>query len=84
MRIKRLQVNGERVEAVLVTGGPSFRLYSAPNGYAIQLKRQVILFADGTPEAAIAGQYAMLRYQPDQGAVRARFEDLLSQLKQKE
>ncbi len=78
MRTKELKFDGKKVEAVLVAGGPGFKIYSATgvDGWLLKVGRQTILVADKTPESSIVGKYINLRYQPisEQKAVKEEFD----------
>jgi hypothetical protein len=79
MRTKNLKIEGKEVEAILIAGGPGFKIYSVSgiSGWVIAKGNRNIVSSD-----PIVSKYVNLRYQPiqDQDSVKAEFTKLVGSL----
>lgn len=79
MRTKDLKINGKLVQAVLMAGGPGFKIYSADNSVIVVQGRKQIIFKEGDPDFKTVMGYVNLRYQPagDHEKIKAAFDALI-------
>lgn len=82
MRTKDLKVGGKTVEAVLLAGGPGFKIYHASgvDGVILALGRKQFVVAESDPDFKTVMQYVNLKYQKlsDQEAIKQEFKKLIA------
>ena len=83
MRSKTLKIDGKPHEAVLVAGGPGFKLYESEGAWMLVTGKTVRVIRESDPDFAIVSMYAMLRYQDPsrQAAIKREFEELMKRKK---
>jgi|GEM_PF-2245972 len=81
MRTTQLKIGDEKKDAVLVAGGPGFKIYTASgtDGWIIRIPRKTFVVVEGTAEFTTVGRYVNLRYQPiaEQQAIKLQFDSFL-------
>jgi len=79
MRTKELKINGDPVEAVLMAGGPGFKIYHASDSLVVVKGRKQIVFKEDDPDFKTVIRYVNLRYQPagEHEKVKADFDALI-------
>ena len=81
MRTTQLKIGKEKREAVLVAGGPGFKIYTANGieGWVVVSGRQVHLIEASRPEFDAIGRYVNLRYQAqaEHEKIKLAFDNLL-------
>jgi hypothetical protein len=79
IRTKQMIVDGKEVEANLIAGGPSFKIYDVPgkSGYLIVKGSKKVMLDDKR-----VSKYVNLRYQPiqDQENIKKEFDQLVASL----
>lgn len=87
MRTTELKIGTEKKEAVLVAGGPGFKVYSISgmDGWALALGRQISFIEDKTLEAKTVANYVNLKYQPinSQESIKEKFTQLIKSIGRK-
>lgn len=85
MRTAEIKIEGHKKEAVLVAGGPGFKIYtfSDLDGWAIALGRKVSFIADNTASAQTVADYVNIRYHSLNlhESIKNKFNDLVEVLK---
>lgn len=85
MRTTELKIGTEKKEAVLVAGGPGFKVYSASgfDGWVLVLGRKVVPVEEQSAEFKTVSKYVNLKYQPmaEQDSIKKSFDVLLDQFK---
>lgn len=85
MRTTKLKIGLEKKEAVLVAGGPGFKIYSVSGfkGWVLVLGRKVVPVDEQSTEFKTVSQYVNLKYQPlaEQDIIKKSFDMLLNQFK---
>lgn len=81
MRTTQLKIGDEKKEAVLVAGGPGFKIYTASgmDGWIIRVPRKTFVVAASSSDFGMVGRYVNLRYQPigEQQAIKIQFDSFL-------
>lgn len=81
MRTKQMKINGESKEAVLVAGGPGFKIYTASgvDGWILVMGRKTLVVPESDPEFETVAKYVNLNYQSaaDKPAVKEAFNLLI-------
>lgn len=64
MRTTEIKFDGTKKQAVLVAGGPGFKVYtiSELDGWALALGRKVSFIEDSNPAAQIVADYVNIKY----------------------
>jgi len=81
MRVTQIKIGPEKKDAVLVAGGPGFKIYS-PNGssgWALTIGRKVFMVEEKDAEFKAISRYINLRYQPrdQQQAIKDEFDSII-------
>jgi 8-oxo-dGTP pyrophosphatase MutT (NUDIX family) len=78
-RTKMMKVNGQEVEAVLMAGGPGFKIYSALDGVVLVAGRKQLFVKESDEKYKPIMRYVNLRYQPisEHEAIKKEFEAVL-------
>ena len=78
MKTKDININGESTSAVLVAGGPGFKIYSTPKveGWVVATGRQIIVVEKDAPDFKTLNRYLTLPYQPkaEHGSIKDEFQ----------
>jgi hypothetical protein len=66
MRTTQLKISGEKREALLISGGPGFKIYAASgiNGLILVVAKQIYIFKEGDADYRKVSRYVNLKYQP--------------------
>ena len=66
MRTTQLKIGNEKREAILVAGGPGFKIYSAYGipGWVVVIGKKVYIVDEKHAEFKTVGRYLTLKYQP--------------------
>jgi hypothetical protein len=82
-RTKSLKINGQEVEAVLMAGGPGFKIYSVPEGVLVVAGRKQLFAKESDPNYKAIMNYVTLSYQRahERDAIKKEFETLLASIK---
>jgi len=82
MRTKELKVNGTKVEAILMAGGPGFKIYSANSHLVLVLGRKVNIIDEDSIDFKTVMHYITLKYQSesDREDIKSAFKTLLTKL----
>lgn len=87
MRTSEIKIEGQKKEAVLVAGGPGFKVYTVSDldGWAIALGRKVSFIADNTPAAQAVADYVNIRYHSLNlhESIKNKFNEIINTLKEK-
>lgn len=79
--MKQLKIGNERTAAILVAGGPGFKIYAAygVDGWLIVRGKKVSIAHENTPDYKIVSRYVNLRHQPASMKKRVRqdFDDFV-------
>lgn len=85
MRTTEINIGTEKKEAILVAGGPGFKIYSASgfDGWVLVLGRKVFPVTEGGQDFKVISKYVNLKYQPisEQSTITKTFESLVESLK---
>lgn len=85
MRTSEIRIEGQKKEAVLVAGGPGFKIYTVSDldGWAVALGRKVSFIADNTASAQAVADYVNIRYHSLSlhESIKNKFNDLVEVLK---
>ncbi|MFN9068030.1 MAG: hypothetical protein ACK5V3_12435 [Bdellovibrionales bacterium] len=85
MRTTELKIGTEKKEAILVAGGPGFKIYSASgfDGWVLVLGRKVFPVTEESQDFKVISKYVNLKYQPinEQATIFKNFESLVESLK---
>lgn len=86
MRTTELKIEGQKKEAVLVAGGPGFKIYTVYDldGWAVALGRKVSFVADNTPAAQAVADYVNIKYHSLNlhDSIKNKFYELVDVLKE--
>ncbi len=79
MRTKGLGVDGKNVEAVLMAGGPGFKIYSAGADLIVVGGKKTLVFKESDSAFMDIMQYVNLKYQPlnQHDAIKQKFNSVL-------
>src|SRR5205809_970277 len=84
MRQKEIKINNEKKDAILVAGGPGFKIYSVSglDGWALALGRKISFIEEKTPDAQTVANYVNLKYQPAkaQETIKQQFTALIESI----
>ncbi len=87
MRTSEIKIEGQKKEAVLVAGGPGFKVYTVSDldGWAIAIGRKASFIADNTPAAQAVADYVNIRYHSLNlhESIKNKFNELVDVLKEK-
>lgn len=87
MRTTEIKIEGLKKEAVLVAGGPGFKIYTVSDldGWALSLGRKISFVADNTPAAQAIADYVNIRYHSLNlhESIKNKFNLLVDSLKEK-
>lgn len=80
MRTKNIKVDGKEVEAVLMAGGPGYKIYSAGDAVVVQANKKTMVFRDGDPKQKTVLMFVNLKYQSldQRDAITSDFMNLIS------
>ena len=81
VKTKNLKINGESTTAVLVAGGPGFKIYSTPKveGWVVAAGRQITVVQKDAPDFKTLSRYLTLPYQPkaEHNSIKDEFQIFL-------
>jgi hypothetical protein len=84
MRTTELKIGTEKKEAILVAGGPGFKIYSASgfDGWVLVLGRKVCPVTEASQDFKAISKYVNLKHQPinEQSTIIKTFESLVESL----
>lgn len=78
-----MKVDGKTIDALLIAGGPNFKIYGHEDKLILKIGRNTHVFNENTPEYEIINTYSTLKYHSisDQEKIKNRFLELVSRLK---
>lgn len=82
MRTKELKINGTKVEAILMAGGPGFKIYSTLNYLVLVLGRKINVIDESSVDYKTVISYVNLRFHDEMNKtlIVNEFKSLLSKL----
>jgi hypothetical protein len=87
MRTTEIKIGGEKREALLVAGGPGFKIYSTSglDGWVLVIARKSFVIPEADAQFKIVARYVNLKYQPvnQQADIKDQFMNMISSLSEK-
>jgi hypothetical protein len=82
MRTKTLKINGKDVEAVLMAGGPGFKIYGTGDGLAVDKGGRVTAVPESHPSYKAVIRYVNLGYATadKKEEIKKEFQNVLERL----
>lgn len=82
MKTKKLKINGQEKEGLLMAWGPGYKVYSLEDGMALVVGRKTYFIPDTDQNAQVLAKYANLPYftMNERPAIEEDFKKLLQSL----